>query len=244
DSSKFERFLAIPIPFCLRFREGSAMMCLVPPKELDPFASLRGQGVLPVASKPLLTPKASNVIPLPPAIRTPVVPPRALQRNREVESLKADASSFLSSPRSAHSKDSNNELLGGSPAIDIVPRASSSRKASSVKMGSKPKASVKVVVESKVSDPTPSAMIYKRVRLPPRSRKNAPTTSKGKSWQIVATNEDEDEDEDSAPPPKCLKTTSSISASLPRRSVKRVTVPKRVSKAAVKPVDMLTLGYA
>ncbi|KAJ3804366.1 hypothetical protein F5876DRAFT_83297 [Lentinula aff. lateritia] len=216
-SSKFKRFPAIPIPFCLRFREGSAMMRLVPPKELDPFASLRGQGVLPVAPKPILPPKASNVIPLPPATRTPVVPPRALRRNREVESLKADASSFLSSPRSAHSKDSDNELLGGSPAIDIVPRASSSSKASSVKMGSKPKASVK--------GSTP----------PPRLRKNAPTTSKGKSRQIVATDEDEDEDEDSAPPPKRLKTTSSISASLPRRSVKRVSVTKRVTKAAAKP---------
>ncbi|KAJ3804183.1 hypothetical protein F5876DRAFT_83614 [Lentinula aff. lateritia] len=226
-SSKFERFPAIPIPFCLRFREGSAMMRLVPPKELDPFASLRGQGVLPVAPKPILPPKVSNVIPLPPATRTPVVPPRALRRNREVESLKADASSFLSSPRSAHSKDSDNELLGGSPAIDIVPHASSSK--------------------SKVSDPTPSAAIYKRVRLPPRSRKNAPTTSKGKSRQIVATDEDststevesededEDEDEDSAPPSKRLKTTSSISASLPRRLVKRVSVTKRVTKAAAKP---------
>ncbi|KAJ3858480.1 hypothetical protein EV359DRAFT_68982, partial [Lentinula novae-zelandiae] len=212
DSSKFERFPAIPIPFCLRFREGSAMMRL---------------GVLLVAPQPILPPKASNVIPLPSATRTPVVPPRALRRNREVESLKADASSFLSSPRSAHSKDSDNELLGGSPAIDIVPRASSSSKASSVKMGSKPKASVK--------GSTP----------PPRSRKNAPTTSKGKSWQIIATDEDststevesenEDEDEDSAPPPKCLKMTSSISASLPRRSVKRVSVTKRVTKAAAKP---------
>ncbi|KAJ4463323.1 hypothetical protein C8R41DRAFT_927516 [Lentinula lateritia] len=183
-----------------------------------------GMTVLPVAPKP----KASNVIPLPPATRTPVVPPRALRRNREVESLKAW---FLSSPRSAHSKDSDNKLLGGSPAIDIVPRASLSSKASSVKMGSKPKGS------------TP----------PLRSRKNAPTTSKGKSRQIVATdedststeveseNEDEDEDEDSAPPPKCLKTTSSISASMPRRSVK-LSSPclgppyrRSVTKAAAKP---------
>ncbi|KAJ3924973.1 MAG: hypothetical protein NXY57DRAFT_968636 [Lentinula lateritia] len=247
DFLKFEQFPAIPIPFCLRFREGSAMMRLVPPKELDPFASLRGQGVLPVAPKPILPPKASNVIPLPPATRTPVVPPRALRRNWEVESLKADASLFLSSPRPAHSKDSDNELLGGSHAIDIVPRASSSSKASSVKMGSKPKASVKVVAESKVSDPTPSATIYKRVRLPPCSRKNAPTTSKGKSWQIIATeedststeveSEDEDEDEDSAPPPKRLKTTSSISASLPRRSVKRVSVTvKSMPRASTSPL--------
>ncbi|KAJ3870902.1 hypothetical protein F5051DRAFT_434280 [Lentinula edodes] len=41
DSLKFERFPAIPIPFCLRFREGSAMMRLVPPKDLDPFISIR-----------------------------------------------------------------------------------------------------------------------------------------------------------------------------------------------------------
>ncbi|KAJ3803604.1 hypothetical protein F5876DRAFT_84911 [Lentinula aff. lateritia] len=157
DSSKFERFLAIPIPFCLRFREGSTMMRLVPPKELDPFASLRGQGVLPVAPKPILPPKASNVIPLPPATRTPVVPPRALQRNWEVESLKADASSFLSSPRSARSKDSDNELLGGSPAIDITPQASLSSKVSAGRKGSKSQTTVKVVESSKASNP-PSVM--------------------------------------------------------------------------------------
>ncbi|KAJ3858162.1 hypothetical protein EV359DRAFT_88159, partial [Lentinula novae-zelandiae] len=190
DSSKFKRFLAIPIPFCLRFREGSAMMRLVPPRELDPFASLRGQGVLPVAPKTILPPKASNVIPLPPATRTPVVPPRALRRNREVESLKADASSFLSSPRSTRSRGSDNELLSENPALDIAPHASSSRK----------------------------------------------------SRQIVATDEDEDEDEDSAPPPKHLKTTSSISASLPRRSVKRVSVSKQVTKAAVKPAPKHSSG--
>ncbi|KAJ3924297.1 MAG: hypothetical protein NXY57DRAFT_970247, partial [Lentinula lateritia] len=97
-------------------------------------------------------------------------------------------------------------------------------------------------------------MAYKRVRLPPRSRKIAPVTAKGKSRRVVVSDddsasnevesedeegdeeEDEAEEEDSAPPSKRLKTTSSISASLPRRSVKRVTVPKRVSKVAAKPV--------
>ncbi|KAJ3925470.1 MAG: hypothetical protein NXY57DRAFT_1044077 [Lentinula lateritia] len=178
----FEQFPAIPIPFCLRFHEGSAIMRLVPSRDLDPFASLRGQ---------------------------------------------------VSSPHFTRSKDSDNELLSENPALDIAPRASSSSKASSVKMGSKPKASVKVVEESKVSDPTPSASVYKRVRLPPHSRKIAPTTSKGKSRQIIATNEDEDEDEDSVPPPK---------SSLPRCSAKRVSVPKQVTKAAVKPAPKHSSG--
>ncbi|KAJ3884115.1 hypothetical protein GG344DRAFT_84548, partial [Lentinula edodes] len=89
-------------------------------------------------------------------------------------------------------------------------------------------------------------MAYKRVRLPPCSRKNTSIASKGKARQIVVTDEDstsnevesedEDEDEDTAPPPKRLKTTSSISASLPRRPVKRVTIPKRVSKSATKSI--------
>ncbi|KAJ3925761.1 MAG: hypothetical protein NXY57DRAFT_967313 [Lentinula lateritia] len=221
---KFEQFPAIPIPFCLRFQEGSAMMCMVPSKDLDLFASLRGQGVLPGVPKAVSPPKVSNVIPLPSATKAPAGPPRALRRNQEVESLKADASSFFSSPRSTHSKDSDNELLGGILSLDTAPRASS------VRMGSKPKASVKVVEESKVSDPTPSAAVYKR------------------SWQIVATDEDststevesedEDEDEDTVPPPKCLKMTSSISATLPRRSVKRLSVPKWVTKAAVRSAPM------
>ncbi|KAJ3897549.1 hypothetical protein F5879DRAFT_995874 [Lentinula edodes] len=87
-------------------------------------------------------------------------------------------------------------------------------------------------------------MAYKRVRLPPHSRKNTSIVSKGKARQVVVSDkdltsnevesEDEDEDEEIAPPPKRPKMTSSISASLPRRSVKRVTVPKRVTKAAGK----------
>ncbi|KAJ3804158.1 hypothetical protein F5876DRAFT_70869, partial [Lentinula aff. lateritia] len=75
----------------------------------------------------------------------------------------------------------------------------------------------------------------------------APITSKGKSRQlnvsdndsasneVESEDEDEDEEEDTAPPPKRLKTTSAISALLPRRSIKRVSVPKRVTKATAKP---------
>ncbi|KAJ3911184.1 hypothetical protein F5877DRAFT_73387, partial [Lentinula edodes] len=240
-----EHFPTITIPFCLRFREGSAMMCLVPSKELDVFASLRGKGS-PGASKVVLPPKVSNVISPPPAIKAQAVPPRALRRNREIKSLKADASSFLASPRSAHSKDSDNELLSGFPLVDAAPRASLSAKVSVGQKEPKSKTTVKVVEDSKADYPLPAGMAYKRVRLPPRLRKNTSIASKGKAQQIVVTDEDstsnevesedEDEDEDTAPPPKCLKTTSSISASLPRRSVKQVTVPKRVSKAAVKPI--------
>ncbi|KAJ3925291.1 MAG: hypothetical protein NXY57DRAFT_968072 [Lentinula lateritia] len=256
DSSKFKQFPAIPIPFCLRFRKGSTMMRLVSPKELDPFASLRGQGVLPGTPKTILPPKTSHVIPLPSATRTPVVPPRALRRNREVESLKADASSFFSSPCSTHSKDSDNELPSGFPSIDTAPRASSSSKASVGRKEPKSKTTVKVVEDSKTSNSPPAGMAYKRVRLPPHSRKITSTTSKGKARQIqiVATDdnstskeiesedEDEDEEEDSAPPSKRPKMTSSISASLPCCSVPRVSVPKRVSKAAAKPAPEHTPG--
>ncbi|KAJ3845778.1 hypothetical protein EV368DRAFT_90115 [Lentinula lateritia] len=155
----------------------------------------------------------------PPATKAPVVPPRALRRKREIESLKADASTLFSSPCPIHSRDLDND------------------KASAVKIGSKSKATVKVVEDSKVSDPPSPAMVYKRVQLPPHLRKIVPTTSKGKSRQVIVTDdnsasskvesEDEDEEEAAAPPPKGLKTISSISASLPHCSVKRVSIPKQ-----------------
>ncbi|KAJ3897114.1 hypothetical protein F5879DRAFT_996590, partial [Lentinula edodes] len=244
-----EQFPTIPIPFCLRFREGSAIMRLVPSRDLDPFASLRGQGVLVRDSSTVPPSITSKTLSPPPATKAPVVPPRALRRNREVEGLKADASAFLSSPRSTRSKDSDNELLSGFPSVGSAARASSS--STKVPMGRKEpksKTTIKVVEDPKASNSPPASMVYKRVRLPPRSRKIAPVTAKGKSRQVVVSEddsasnevesedeqEDEDEEEDSAPPPKRLKTTSSISASLPHRPVKRVSVPKRVSKAATK----------
>ncbi|KAJ3897813.1 hypothetical protein F5879DRAFT_995506 [Lentinula edodes] len=227
---KFERFPAIPIPFCLRFREGSAMMRSVPSKDLDAFASLRGKGSLAGASKlnplapPLEITSSTSVT------KALVAPPRLIRRNREVESLKADASSFVSSPRSTCSRDSDNELLSGFPSVDSAPRASSSTKTSVGRKEPRPSTTVKVVEGFKASDPPTPAMVYKRVRLPPRLRKNTLIASKGKARQIIVTDEDlasnevesedEDEEEDTAPPPKRLKTTSSISASLPRRSIK------------------------
>ncbi|KAJ3896980.1 hypothetical protein F5879DRAFT_928177, partial [Lentinula edodes] len=218
---KFERFPAIPIPFCLRFREGSAMMRSVPSKDLDAFASLRGKGSLAGASKrnPLAPPleiKSSTSV-----SKAPVAPPRLIRWNRELENLKADASSFLASPRSTRSRDLDNKLLSGFPLVDAAPRASSPTKVPVSRKEPKSNTTVKVVEDSKASDPPTSALVYKRVRLPPRSRKIAPAASKGKARQTIVTeadsasseveSEDEDEEEDSAPPPKRLKTTSSIS---------------------------------
>lgn len=129
--------------------------------------------------------------------------------------------SSVASPQSTHSKDSNNELLSGFPLVDAAPQASSSAKASVGRKDPKSKTTVKVVEDSKASNPTPSGMAYKRVRLPPRSRKNTSIVSKGKAQQVVVSDkdstsnevesEDEDEDEEVAPPPKRLKTTSPIS---------------------------------
>ncbi|KAJ3846897.1 hypothetical protein EV368DRAFT_69548 [Lentinula lateritia] len=196
-------------------------MCLVPSKELDPFASLCGQGVLSGTPKMVSPPKASKTISSSPATKAPVVTSRALRRNREIKGLKADASTFFSSPRSTHSRDSNNELLSGFPSADTAPRASSSTKASVVRREAKSKTTVKVVEDSTVSDPPLATMVYKRVWLPPHSRKITSTASKRKARQVVITDndsasnkvesEDEDEEEDIVPPPKCLKTTSSIS---------------------------------
>ncbi|KAJ3897329.1 hypothetical protein F5879DRAFT_996217 [Lentinula edodes] len=196
---KFEWFPAIPIPFCLRFCEGSAMMRLVPSKDLDVFASLRGKGSLAGASK-LNTPAPPlEIKSLTSVTKALIAPPRLIRRNRELESLKAEASTFFSSPRSTRSRDSDNELLSGFPSVGSAPVASSSTKVSIGRKEPKSSTTVKVVEGSKASDPPTPAMVYKRVRLPPLE------------------SEDEDEEEDTAPPPKCPKTTSSISASLPRR---------------------------
>ncbi|KAJ3803592.1 hypothetical protein F5876DRAFT_71321, partial [Lentinula aff. lateritia] len=152
------------------------------------------------------------------------------------------------SPRSTRSKDSDNELLRGSPSVDTAPRASSSTKVSVDSKKPKSKTTIKVVEDSKASNSPPAGTAYKRVRLPPRSRKIAPITVKGKSRQVVVSDddsaskevesEDEDEEEDSAPPPKRLKSNSSIPASVPRRSAKKMPVPKRTSKTASKPASV------
>ncbi|KAJ3924313.1 MAG: hypothetical protein NXY57DRAFT_970207, partial [Lentinula lateritia] len=159
-----------------------------------------------------------GVSPHPSATKAPAVPPRALQRNREVESLKADASSFFASPRS---KDPDNELLSSFPLVDAAPQASLSAKVSVGRKEPKSKTTVEVVEDSKASNPTPSGMAYKREK-----------HDKLLSLTKIRLPIDEDEDEDIAPPPKRLKTTSSIS----------VSVPKWVTKAAVKPAPKCSSG--
>ncbi|KAJ3858897.1 hypothetical protein EV359DRAFT_87065 [Lentinula novae-zelandiae] len=222
----FEHFPTIPIPFCLLFREGSAMMHLAPSKDLDPFVSLCGKSSSAVASK-IVTPSPSLEINSSTSVsKAPVAPPCLVRRNWKQEDLKIDASTFFSSPCSTRSRGSDNEFLSGSPSVDTAPLASLSTKASVVRREPKSKTTVKGLA-------------------PPRSRKITLTASKGKARQMIATDEDltsnevesedEDEKEDAVPPPKCLKTTSSISASLPCHSVKQVSVPKRVTKAAVRP---------
>ncbi|KAJ4495663.1 hypothetical protein C8R41DRAFT_866432, partial [Lentinula lateritia] len=146
----FERFPAIPIPFCLRFREGSAMMRMVPSKDLDPFASLRGQ---------------------------------------------------VSSPRSTRSRESDNELLSAFPSAGSVPRASSSTKVSIGGKELKSKTTVKVVEDSKASNPPPAGKV----------RQIVATDDDSTSKEVESEDEEEDEEEDSAPPSKRPKTTSSIS---------------------------------
>ncbi|KAJ3858602.1 hypothetical protein EV359DRAFT_87479 [Lentinula novae-zelandiae] len=84
----FGHFPSIPIPFCLRFREGSAMMRLAPSMDLDPFVSLRGKGSSVVASK-VATPFAFlEHKPSAPLFNAPVTPLRLFKRNREIEGLK------------------------------------------------------------------------------------------------------------------------------------------------------------
>ncbi|KAJ3811862.1 hypothetical protein F5876DRAFT_64463 [Lentinula aff. lateritia] len=180
------------------------MRCLVPSKELDPFASLCDKGSSVAASKPAVSSSILAILSASCALKAPVVPPRLVRKNQELEGLKA-----VTPPRPTHSRDSNNEPLSGFPSTDTAPRASSSAKTSVVKMEPKSKTTVKR-----------------------KSRQIVVTDDDSASNEVES--EDEDEDKVTKPLPKRLKTTSSISASLPRHSVERVSVPKRVIKAAAK----------
>ncbi|KAJ4500189.1 hypothetical protein C8R41DRAFT_863507 [Lentinula lateritia] len=113
---KFERFPAIPIPFCLRFCEESVMMRSVSSTDLDVFASLRGKGSLAGASKLNVPAPPLEIMSSTSVAKALVAPPRLIRRNRELESLKAEASTFFSSPCSTRSRDSDNELLSGFPS--------------------------------------------------------------------------------------------------------------------------------
>ncbi|KAJ4467631.1 hypothetical protein C8J55DRAFT_565105 [Lentinula edodes] len=195
DSSKFERFPAIPIPFCLCFREGSAMMRLVPPKDLDPFISIRSSAKGP---RPL-NPSPVEDSPSPSGDHHSVGPPKQNKRKWELASLMADASSILD--RRSATKTPLKEDLSDTP------KGSSSKKKvekplPKPKATAQSKTTVKVVEESRVSpeseeSATPSYQI-KRVRLPPRLRQAA----KGKARQMeVLDVEESDTEEEVVPPP-------------------------------------------
>ncbi|KAJ4480718.1 hypothetical protein C8J55DRAFT_489187 [Lentinula edodes] len=125
DSREFKRFPAIPIPFCLRFREGSAIMRLVTSKDLDPFISIRSSTKGP---RPL-NPSPVEDSPSPSGDHQSVGPPKQNKRKRELASLMADASSILD--RRSATKTPRKEDLSDTP------KASSSKKKQ--QLGPKPR---------------------------------------------------------------------------------------------------------
>ncbi|KAJ3884398.1 hypothetical protein GG344DRAFT_84077 [Lentinula edodes] len=210
DSSKFERFPAIPIPFCLRFREGSAMMRLVPPKDLDPFISIRSSTKGP---RPLnLSPVEDS--PSPSGDHQSVGPPKQNKCKRELASLMADASSILD--RRSATKTPRKEDLSDTP------KASSSKKVEKPlpkpKATARSKTTVKVVEESRVSPESeesamPSYQI-KRVRLRPRLCQAA----KGKARQMEVLDVEESDIEEEVVPPPSKRLKSSKSAPAPPKA--------------------------
>ncbi|KAJ3897213.1 hypothetical protein F5879DRAFT_996395 [Lentinula edodes] len=109
ESREFKRFPAIPIPFCLRFREGSAIMRLVTSKDLDPFISICSSTKGP---RPL-NPSPAEDSPSPSGDHQSVGPPKQNKRKRELGSLMADASSILD--RRSATKTPRKEDLSDTP---------------------------------------------------------------------------------------------------------------------------------
>ncbi|KAJ3870604.1 hypothetical protein F5051DRAFT_434500, partial [Lentinula edodes] len=208
ESREFKRFPAIPIPFCLRFREGSAIMRLVTSKDLDPFISIHSstKGPHPLNLSPV------EDSPSPSGDHQSVGPPKQNKRKRELASLMADASSILD--RRSATKTPRKEDLSDTP------KASSSKKKVE-KVLPKPKATarskttVKVVEESRVSPESeesamPSYQI-KCVRLPPHLRQAA--KGKARQMEVLDVEESETEEEVVPPPSKRLKSSKSTPAS-------------------------------
>ncbi|KAJ3925561.1 MAG: hypothetical protein NXY57DRAFT_967609 [Lentinula lateritia] len=235
ESRDFKRFPAIPIPFCLRFREGSAMMRLVTSKDLDPFISIRSSTKGP---RPLnLSPMEDSPSPL--GDHQSVGPPKQNKR-------KLDHCSATKTPRKEDLSD--------------TPKASSSKKKvekplPKPKATAQSKTTVKVVEESRVSpeseeSATPSYQI-KRVHLPPRLCQAA--KGKARQTEVLDIEESETEEEVIPPPSKRLKSSKSTPASskaskfrpalliddqgrlkLPGDSVEGFTPFKRIEHARVK----------
>ncbi|KAJ3884363.1 hypothetical protein GG344DRAFT_84141 [Lentinula edodes] len=211
ESREFKRFPAIPIPFCLRFREGSAIMRLVTSKDLDPFISIR----LSTKGPRPLNPSPVEDSPSPSGDHQSVGPPKQNKRKRELASLMADASSILD--RRSATKTPRKEDLSDTPK-----GSSSKKKVEKVlpkpKATARSKTTVKVVEESRVSpeseeSATPSYQ-FKRVRLPPRLRQAA----KGKARQMEVLDVEESDTEEEVVPPPSKRLKSSKSAPAPPKA--------------------------
>ncbi|KAJ3925139.1 MAG: hypothetical protein NXY57DRAFT_968310 [Lentinula lateritia] len=211
--SDFKQCPVIPIPFCLRFQEGSAMMRLASPKDLDPFVSLRSSMA------------ETRLLPGGPRVPSPVedsfesseenqlvAPPKCNKRKCELAGLMADASTILDRHSNVKSP-----LKEDRP---ILPKASSSKKkvekpVPKPKATARSKTTVKVVEESRVSPEseelvTPSYQI-KCVRLPPCLRQAA----KGKARQMEVLDVAESESEEEVLPPPSKRLKSSKTAPVP-----------------------------
>ncbi|KAJ3925543.1 MAG: hypothetical protein NXY57DRAFT_967637 [Lentinula lateritia] len=205
--SDFKQFPVIPIPFCLRFREGSAMMHLASPKDLDPFVSLCSS-----MTETCLLPGGPRVpSPVEDSFESSeenqsVAPPKRNKRKRELASLMADASTILDRR--------SNIKLPLKEDRPVLPKASSSKKkvekpVLKPKATARSKTTVKVVEESQVSPEseelaTPSYQI-KCVRLPPRLRQAA--KGKARQMEVLDVEESNSEEEVLSPPPKRLKSS-------------------------------------
>ncbi|KAJ3870806.1 hypothetical protein F5051DRAFT_434351 [Lentinula edodes] len=195
--SDFKQFPVIPIPFCLRFREGSAMMRLASPKDLDPFVSLRS------------------------AATETHWPPRGPRVSLPVEdSFESSEENLLESPPKHNKLDRRSNVKSPLKEDRPVLSKASSLKKKMEKPVPKPKATarskttIKVVEESRVSPEseelaTPSYQI-KRVRLPPRLRQAA--KGKARQMEVLDVKESETEEEVVPPPSKRLKSSKSTPA--------------------------------
>ncbi|KAJ3897688.1 hypothetical protein F5879DRAFT_995667 [Lentinula edodes] len=200
--SDFKQFPVIPIPFCLRFREGSAMMHLASPKDLDPFVSLRSSMT------------ETRSLPGGPRVPSPVE-----------DSFESSEENWLVSPPKCNKLDQHSNVK--SPLKEdrpILPKASSSKKkvekpVPKPKATARSKTTVKVVEESRVSPEseelvTPSYQI-KRVRLPPRLHQAA----KGKACQMEVLDVEESETDEEVLPPPSKRLKSSKTAPVPSKTL-------------------------
>ncbi|KAJ3805039.1 hypothetical protein F5876DRAFT_82251 [Lentinula aff. lateritia] len=221
--SDFKQFPVIPIPFCLRFQEGSAMMRLVSLKDLDPFSSLRSS--MTETHQLSEGPRVSS--PIEDSLKSSeedrsVAPPKRNKRKCELASLMADASTICSYYLFVIFLFNLIHFFSFQ-WIDVQMSSRLSKKkvekpVPKPKATAQSKTTVKVVEESRVSPEsdelaTPSYHI-KRVRLPPCVRQ----TAKGKARQMEVLDIDEAETEKEVVPPPSKHRKSSKSAPTPSKA--------------------------